>query len=114
MPSLFVRSVVPLLMAVGLAACGGANSPANTAANACVQWAQGQLNGKPLDPDAAKLLAGGAAEGSNVVAGGEFTLTAKLKVNAGLADEQMQDLECRVKVAEDGSTAEVLMARFIW
>lgn len=90
-----------------LAACGGEKTPADGAAQACDAEVKQQSRGKPYQLDA-KLL----AESMRDAGGGTHLLTAPVVVNAGLADQSTQQLECSVRLTEAG--AEVLNLRFIW
>jgi len=92
-----------------LAACGGAEGPPEIAAKACNAQAAIQLGGKPFRLDLAALAATMKDDG-----GGSRLLTAPVVVDAGLASESTQQLECTVRMAEDGSSAAVLHVRFIW
>jgi hypothetical protein len=98
-----------LLGAAALAGCGGAASPADVAAQACDAQVRQQLGSKPYTLDLAELAANKADDGR----GGQL-LKAKVVVNAGLADQTIQDLECTVRANADGSAVEVLDIRFIW
>jgi predicted negative regulator of RcsB-dependent stress response len=101
--------IVPTAALGLLAGCGGSATPADLAAQACDAQVKTQLNGKPYALDLAALASTKTDDGR----GGQL-LTAKITVDAGLADETVQDLECTVRLADDGTTAEVLNLRFIW
>lgn len=92
-----------------LAACGGAEGPSEIAAKACGEQVAVQLGGKPFRLDQAALAATMKDDG-----GGGRLLTAPVVVDAGLASESMQQLECTVRLSEDGGSAVVLHVRFIW
>jgi hypothetical protein len=92
-----------------LAGCGGASTPAEVAAQACEAQVREQTNGKPFKLDLA-LLASSATDAG----GGTQLLTVPVVVNAGLAEESTQQLECTVRMAADATSAEVLNLRFIW
>lgn len=92
-----------------LVGCGGAPSPADIAAQACDAQVRTQLGGKPYQLDL-KALAGAIQDDGR---GGQL-LTAKITVDAGLASQTTQDLECTVRMGADNASAEVLNVRFIW
>ncbi len=92
-----------------LVGCGGALTPNDVAAQACEAQVRQQLGDKPYTLDLASL----AASKTDNARGGHL-LTAKIVVDAGLADETLQDLECTVRMNADGSAAEVTDIRFIW
>jgi len=92
-----------------LAACGEADGPAQVAANACAAQVTVQLGGRPFRLDRAALAASIADDGR----GGRL-LTAPVVVDAALASESTQQLECTARLAEDGGSAVVLNVRFIW
>jgi hypothetical protein len=92
-----------------LAGCGGSATPDDVAALACDAQVKQQLGGKPYTLDLASL----AANKSEDARGGQL-LKSKIVVNAGLADETTQDLECTVRMSADGASAEVMDIRFIW
>lgn len=92
-----------------LAGCGGAGTPADVAAQACDAHVRTQMAGKPYALDLAALASSKADDGR-----GGHLLTSKITVDAGLASEDEQDLECTVRMSADGASAEVLNVRFIW
>jgi hypothetical protein len=91
------------------AGCGGGATPMDVAAQACDAQVRTQLGGKPytLDLDA---LAGTAADDGR----GSQLLTATIVVDAGLASQAEQKLECTVRMGADNASAEVMNLRFIW
>ena len=92
-----------------LAGCGGAPTPADVAAQACDAHVRTQMAGKPYALDLAALASSKADDGR-----GGVLLTSPITVDAGLASQAEQDLECTVRMGADGTTAEVLNVRFIW
>lgn len=92
-----------------MAGCGGSATPDDVAALACDAQVKQQLGDKPYTLDLASL----AATKTDDARGGQM-LTSKIVVNAGLADETIQDLECTVRMSADGTSAEVMDIRFIW
>ncbi|HAI59427.1 MAG TPA: hypothetical protein DCM32_06065 [Xanthomonadaceae bacterium] len=97
------------LLAGGLlVGCGGADSPAEIAAQACDAQVRTQSGGNPYQLDLAALAASATDAGD-----GLQLLTAPVVVNAGLATESPQTLECTVRIA-DGAAPEVTHLRFIW
>lgn len=98
-----------LLAAALLAGCGGGATPADIAAQACDAQVRTQSGDSPYQLDLAALAASASDAG-----GGSQLLTAPVVVNSGLATETRQTLECTVRMAEDGTTAEVINLRFIW
>lgn len=111
-----VRKSIPesvlVLLALGLAllvGCAAAPTSADVAAQACDAEVRAQLRGKPHSLDL-KALAASITTDSR----GEQILKAPVLVNAGLADEATQNLECSVRLSEDGTSAIVLTMRFIW
>ena len=103
------RPLSALAAAALLAACGGAAAPADIAAQACDAQVRTQSGGNPYQLDLAALAASARDAG-----GGSQLLTAPVVVNSGLAAETTQTLECTVRMAEDGTSAEVVNLRFIW
>lgn len=106
------RQITWILAALALAllsGCGGKATPGNIAAQACDAQVRTQLAGKPYALDLAALGATMADDGR-----GGFLLTAKITVDAGLANETQQDLECTVRMSADQASAEVLTVRFLW
>lgn len=89
--------------------CGSAETPAGLAATACEAQAKGRLGGKPYTLDKT-TLAGSATDDGR----GALLLSAPIVVNAGLADESTQLLECTVRLSGEPPSAEVLDLRFIW
>ena len=92
-----------------LTGCGGSATPADVAAQACDAQVRTQMAGKPYKLDLAALASSKAEDGR-----GGVLLTSKITVDAGLASEDEQDLECTVRMGADGTSAEVLNVRFIW
>lgn len=92
-----------------LAGCGGGGTPADVAAQACDAQVRTQLAGKPYTLDLDALAATAADDGR----GGQL-LTANIVVDAGLASQAEQKLECTVRMGADDASAEVLNLRFIW
>jgi hypothetical protein len=45
---------------------------------------------------------------------GSFLLASQVTVDAGLASQTVQTLECTVRMGADNTSAEVLNVRFIW
>lgn len=95
--------------AVLLVGCGGGTTPADIAAQACDAQVRTQLNGKPYTLDLAALASTMADDGR-----GSHLLTAPIIVDAGLASQAEQKLECTARLGADNTTAEVLNLRFIW
>lgn len=89
--------------------CGSAETPAGLAAAACEAQAKSRLGGKPYTLDLAMLASSATDDGR-----GGLLLSAPIVVNAGLADEGTQQLECTVRLSGEPPSAEVLNLRFIW
>ena len=108
-----MNRVLPLTLAtLGvalLAGCGGGATPADVAAQACDAQVRTQMEGKPYVLDLAALASSKADDGR-----GGVLLTSKITVDAGLASQAEQNLECTVRMGADGTSAEVLNVRFIW
>lgn len=98
---------IPLL-ALSLAACGGAPSAADQAAAACISAAAEQLRDRPYEADAAALAASARDEGDGV-----FALSGPLTVDAGRSEASQQTLQCRIRLAE-GAAPEVVSLTFQW
>lgn len=97
-------------LALGLlVGCGGSATPAEVAAQACDAQVRTQLAGKPYTLDL-ELLAGTIKDDGR----GGFLLASQITVDAGLASQAEQLLECTVRMGNEGTTAEVLNVRFIW
>lgn len=92
-----------------LVGCGGSATPGSVAAQACDAQVRTQLAGKPYTLDL-EALAGTMQDDGR---GGQL-LTSKITVDAGLASQAEQDLECTVRMGADNTSAEVLTVRFIW
>ncbi|MGL6289486.1 MAG: hypothetical protein ACRC2H_02230 [Silanimonas sp.] len=102
--------IVPVATVVLLAGCGGGTAtPAGIAAQACEAQVRTQLAGKPYTLNLDALAATMKDDGR-----GSQLLTAKIVVDAGLANQAEQDLECTVRMGTDNASAEVLNLRFIW
>ena len=100
---------LPALAVALLAGCGDQATPADVAAQACDAQVRTQLNGKPYTLDLAALAATKTDDGR----GGQL-LTSTITVDAGLASQAVQTLECTVRMGADDASAEVLNLRFIW
>jgi hypothetical protein len=96
------------ILALSLAACGGAPTPADQAAAACIAAAAEQLRDRPYEADAAVLAASARDEGDGV-----FALSGPLTVDAGRSDASQQTLQCRIRLA-DGAAPEVVSLTFQW
>lgn len=83
------------ILALSLAACGGAPTPADQAAAACISAAAEQLRDRPYEADAATLAASARDEG-----GGVYALSGPLTVDAGRSDASQQTLQCRIRLAD--------------
>ena len=92
-----------------LVGCGGGTTPADVAAQACDAQVRVQLSGKPYALDL-ELLAKTMKDDGR----GGFLLASQITVDAGLASEAVQVLECTVRMGADSTSAEVLNVRFIW
>lgn len=92
-----------------LAGCGGAPTPADVAAQACDAQVRTQLGGKPYTLDLRMLAQTMKDDGR-----GGFLLASQVTVDAGLASQAVQTLECTVRMGADNASAEVLNLRFIW
>jgi len=103
------RILATAAAALVLAACGGASSPADIAAQACDAQVRVQVQNQPYRLDLA-LLAGSKADDGR----GGFLLTAPVTVNLGLANQSVQQLECVVRLSGEPPVAEVVNLRFIW
>ena len=101
--------IVPILALGLLVGCGGGATPGSVAAQACDAQVKTQLGGKPYSLDLDALAATMKDDGR----GGQL-LTSKITVDAGLANQADQDLECTVRMGAEGASAEVLNLRFIW
>ncbi len=101
--------MIPTLALGLLAGCGGTATPADVASQACDAQVRVQLAGKPFTMDLEALAASMKDDGR-----GSQLLTAKITVDAGLASQTVQDLECTVRMGADNASAEVLNVRFIW
>lgn len=101
--------ILPALAVALLAGCGRMASPADIAAQACEAQVRIQLGSQPYHLDLQALAASMADDDR-----GGLLLTAKVTVNAGLADQAVQDLECTVRMNAEQTAAEVLTMRFIW
>ena len=101
--------IVPVAALGLLVGCGGGATPAGIAAQACDAQVRTQLAGKPYTLDLEALATTMKDDGR----GGQL-LTSKIIVDAGLADQAEQDLECTVRMGTDNASAEVLNLRFIW
>lgn len=96
------------LLALSLAACGGAPTPAEQAAAACIRAAAEQLDDRPYEADADALAASARDEG-----GGVYALSGPLTVDAGRSDASQQTLQCRIRLV-DGAAPEVVSLTFQW
>lgn len=104
------RGTLWMVPALGLlVGCGGAASPADIAAQACDAQVRTQLAGKPYTLDL-KMLAETMKDDGR----GSFLLASQVTVDAGLASQSVQTLECTVRMGADNASAEVLTVRFIW
>lgn len=92
-----------------LTGCGGAATPADVAAQACDAQVRTQLGAKPYTLDL-KMLAETMKDDGR----GGFLLAAQVTVDAGLATQSVQMLECTVRMGSENTSAEVLNVRFIW
>lgn len=101
--------MVPTLALGLLVGCGGAATPGDVAAQACDAQVRSQLGGKPYALDL-KMLAETMKDDGR----GSFLLASQITVDAGLASQSVQTLECTVRMGADNATAEVLNVRFIW
>ena len=100
---------IPVLALASLVGCGGGSTPGDVAAQACDAQVRTQLAGKPYTLDLKALAAAPQDDGR-----GGLMLKAKIMVNAGMADQAEQGLECTVRMSPDATSAEVLDLRFIW
>ncbi len=111
------RSIRDLIIAPGFAllvlallgGCAAAPTSADVAAQACDAAVREQTRGKPYTLDLEALAASMTTDSR-----GEQILTAPVLVNAGLADQAQQDLECAVRLSDDGTSATLMHMRFIW
>ncbi|GAB3730273.1 hypothetical protein GCM10028794_05420 [Silanimonas algicola] len=101
--------MAPTLALGLLVGCGGAATPGDVAAQACDAQVRTQLDGKPYTLDL-KMLAETMRDDGR----GGFLLASQVTVEAGLANQSVQTLECTVRMAADNASAEVLNVRFIW
>jgi hypothetical protein len=92
-----------------LVGCGGGATPADVAAQACDSQVRTQLGAKPYTLDL-KMLAETMKDDGR----GSFLLASQVTVDAGLASQTVQTLECTVRMGADNTSAEVLNVRFIW
>jgi hypothetical protein len=100
---------VPAALLALLVGCGGGSTPGSVAAEACDAQVKIQLGGKPYALDLEALATTMKDDGR----GGQL-LTSKITVDAGLANQAEQDLECTVRMGAENASAEVLNLRFIW
>lgn len=103
------RILAAAVAALVLSACERANSPADIAAQACDAQVRVQVQGQPYQLDLA-VLAGNKTDDGR----GGFLLTAPVTVNLGLANQEVQQLECVVRLSGEPPVAEVVNLRFIW
>ena len=101
--------MVPMAALGLLVGCGGDATPADVAAQACDSQVRTQLGAKPYTLDL-KMLAETMTDDGR----GSFLLASQFTVDAGLASETVQLLECTVRMGADNTSAEVLNVRFIW
>lgn len=105
----FYRFSSLALMLALLAACGGAPTPGDFAAQACEVRVKEQLGSKPYQLDLVVLASSMKDDGR-----GSQLLTAPIVVSAGMAEQSNQMLECTVRLNAEKTSAEVLDVRFIW
>ena len=101
--------MVPTLALGLLVGCGGSATPGDVAAQACDTQVRTQLGGKPYTLDL-KMLAETMKDDGR----GGFLLASQITVDAGLASQSVQTLECTVRMGAENASAEVLNVRFIW
>jgi len=101
--------MVPIAALGLLVGCGGEATPADVAAQACESQVRTQLGNKPYTLDL-KMLAETMKDDGR----GSFLLASQITVDAGLASQSVQTLECTVRMGADNASAEVLNVRFIW
>jgi len=101
--------MVPTLALGLLVGCGGSATSADVAAQACDAQVRTQLGTKPYTLDL-KMLGETMKDDGR----GSFLLASQITVDAGLASQSVQTLECTVRMGADNTTAEVLNVRFIW
>ena len=105
---------IPLLVALGIAGCGGGGDGGGSgqgglAADACEVAAKAALEGKTYEIDKAALAGSMKAE-----ADGSQLLKGPVTVEPGLAGESKQTLECSVRFTAGKDTPDVLRVQFIW
>lgn len=108
-PKLILAPVLALLAMALLGGCSAAPTSADIAAQACDVAVRDQTRGKPYTLDLEALAASMITDSR-----GEQVLKAPVLVNAGLADQAQQDLECAVRLSDDETSATVMHMRFIW
>lgn len=101
--------MVPTLALGLLVGCGGSTTPGDVAAQACDAQVRTQLGGKPYTLDL-KMLAETMKDDGR----GGFLLASQITVDAGLASQSVQTLECTVRMGAENASAELLNVRFIW
>lgn len=101
--------MLPTLALGLLVGCGGSTTPGDVAAQACDAQVRTQLGGKPYTLDL-KMLAETMKDDGR----GGFLLASQITVDAGLASQSVQTLECTVRMGAENASAEVLNVRFIW
>lgn len=101
--------MVPIAALGLLVGCAGEATPADVAAQACDAQVRTQLGAKPYTLDLEML-----AETMKDDGRGSFLLASQVTVDAGLASQTIQTLECTVRMGADNASAEVLNVRFIW
>lgn len=99
------RSILTVLLASSLGACGGDE---RAVADACTAEMGTRLAGKAYEFDAGKLQASAKA-GS---AAGTFELSVPVTFNRGLPSEFTQTMNCRARI--DNGAASVIAMEFIW
>ena len=98
-----------------LAGCGGDGGAGKAegrnalAAQACAEYAHGQLGDKTYQLDQA-VLATSMKDGGD----GTSSLHGPIVVNPGLASESKQSLECSVRFVPGKDAPDVLSMQFIW
>lgn len=107
--NLILSSVFALLALTLLGGCTAEPTSADIAAEACDASVRERTRGKPYSLDLKALAASMAVDSR-----GEQILKAPIVVNAGLADQVTQSLECAVRLSDDQTSATVLNLRFIW
>lgn len=109
-----MKRVAAMAATAFLVACGGggggeASGQKELAANACDEYAKGQLGDKAYELDKAALAAS-----MTPGADGAMSLKGPIVIEPGHSNESKQTLECSVRFVPGAETPDVLRMQFIW